>query len=133
MLSQILRHEETKSTFATLQVVRQKTSQKSYHVETPGEEGWEPVTEERNMTAALRQEFINHFTQTKITPFLTSGMDDTLRKMFASEPYDTWDDKIKNLEWIFAKQFRITETNNDLIDSQDIIDGFHKWKEKKSI
>ena len=74
-------------------MVRQKTSQKSYHVETPGEEGWETVTEEMDMIEALRQEFLNHFTQTKITPFVTSGMDDALRHMFAKEPFNTWEER----------------------------------------
>lgn len=131
MLTQILKYEEQNSTFTNLNWVLQKPSLKNYHVDIPDEEGWKTVTEERDVTASLRKEFNDPFTQTN-TPFVTSGNDAALQTMIVEEPFDEWESIIQNLRWVFSKKIDILEYNPDTVDCDEIITGFRIWYEKKS-
>ena len=70
MLQKILNYEETKRSFNKLNWLQKNPDKKSNYVEIPSATGWECVTEERDITQALRSELLYHFTQAKETPFV---------------------------------------------------------------
>ena len=133
MLQNILRSEEMKKSFNKLKWLLQKPKRKSNQFGIPGAQGWESVTEERDITHALRSEFIYHFTQAQETPFVTDGNDAKLRNILTTTDPSKWEEQIKELDWIYSKEISINVPKiiPYHLTNDDLIKGFKKWKESK--
>ena len=128
MLEQIKRYEEKKTSFSTLKRVLQKPQRKSTQIEVPGTADWEAVTEEEDVTAALRQEFMRHFTQASKTPFITQNLDKITREIL----HTYHPSEFMALEWTFVNQIDTPTPVPYEVKGSELIDGFRKWKEGTS-